>query len=87
MFLSLRSLHIVAITPITMVMDKMQRIRLDTDRESTADFWQIVLSCDGVVPSGQTLHVAPFPTWLSGHSVQVKFSQEFPLGHALHLVD
>ena len=62
MFLSFRSLHIVTIIPTTVAMARMQRIRLDTDRESTAGFWQMVLSCDGVVPSGQTLHVAPFPT-------------------------
>ena len=62
MFLSLRFLNMVTIIPITVTMARMQRIRLDTDRESTAGFWQIVLSCDGVVPSGQTLQVAPFPT-------------------------
>ena len=39
----------------------MQSVKLTTDKMSTADFWHMLLSKEGEVPSGQTMQIDPVP--------------------------
>ena len=62
MIRALLSLQIKKTVPAFARKMMMPSPKLTTDKVSTADFRQIVLSWEGEVPSGQTLQVAPFPT-------------------------
>ena len=62
MILALLSLQVNMAIPATARMMTMLSTKLAIEKVSTADFWQIVLSVEGKVPSGQTLQVTPFPT-------------------------
>ena len=85
--LSLLSFQVIRRFPITMTRRRMQSVRLTTDRMSTADFWHMLLFFEGDVPSGQTLHVTPFPMLFSGHSVQRYSSQKDPSRHEVQFPD
>jgi hypothetical protein len=62
MILACLSLQMKMTIPITAARRSTESNVFTTERISTEDFWQMVLSADGEVPSGQTLQVAPFPT-------------------------
>ena len=61
MAFSLLSFQVMRRFPVNMRRRRMQSVRLTTDRASTADFWHMLLSKEGEVPSGQTIQIDPVP--------------------------